>query len=99
MLNIGYIDPSAWPTGSALSPLRIKKKKTKRKNSIKKNIWDQTEKQNKTKQNGTKKQKTGWAWFEKNNLVISKQFFSAVDAVWGWGSCIYHEFKYIFEEN
>ena len=33
------------------------------------------------------------------NFVTSKQFFSAIDAVWSWWSCIYHEFKNIFEEN
>ena len=33
------------------------------------------------------------------NFVISKQFFSVIDAVWSWWSCIYHEFKYTFEEN
>ena len=33
------------------------------------------------------------------NFVTSKQFFSAIDAVWSWWSCIYHEFKYTFEEN
>ena len=27
------------------------------------------------------------------NFVTSKQFFSAIDAVWSWWSCIYHEFK------
>ena len=32
------------------------------------------------------------------NFVISKPFFSSVDAVWSWWSCIYHEFKYTFEE-
>ena len=35
----------------------------------------------------------------KINFAISKQFFSALDAVWSWWSCIYHEFKYTFEEN
>ena len=35
----------------------------------------------------------------KINFVISKQFFSAIDAVWSWWNCIYHEFKYTFEEN
>ena len=35
----------------------------------------------------------------KINFVISKQFFSAIDTVWNWWSCIYHEFKYTFEED
>ena len=32
------------------------------------------------------------------NFVISKPFFSAIDAVWSWWSCLYHEFKYTFEQ-
>ena len=35
----------------------------------------------------------------KINFVKSKQFFSAIDAVWSWWSSIYHEFKRTFEEN
>ena len=27
------------------------------------------------------------------HFVISKQFFSALDAVWSWWSCIYNKFK------
>ena len=33
--------------------------------------------------------------FWRINFVISQLFFSAIDAVWSWWSCSYHEFKYI----
>ena len=32
-------------------------------------------------------------------VFISKQVFSAIDAVWSWWSCICHKYKYTFEEN
>ena len=35
-----------------------------------------------------------WHTIWKINFVMSKQFFSAIDAVWSCWSCIYHEFKY-----
>ena len=32
-------------------------------------------------------------------FIILKPFFSAVNAVWSWWSCIYHEFKDTSGEN
>ena len=105
-----YIDPSSWPAGSAV---RIKKKRPKGKIVFKKET-KQKKKRYKETENSvagsrirficTFKQLldhcttvTHMIW--KFNFVISKQFFSAIDAVWSWWSCIYHEFKYTFEEN
>ena len=34
-------------------------------------------------------------WFEKFILLYQNNFFSAIDAVWSWWSCIYREFKAI----
>ena len=41
-------------------------------------------------------------WFEKLLLLYQNHFLVCQrlkDAVWSWRSCIYHEFKYICEEN
>ena len=92
--------------------LKNKEKKAKRKNSVKKR--NQTGKTVKTVQK-TKNSVAGsrirlictckqlldhcTTMIRKINFVISKQCFSAIVAVWSWWSCIYHEFKYTFEDN
>ena len=106
-----YIDPSAWPAGSVV---RIKKKRPKGKIVLKKEIEQKKKEtvQRNRKQRRRESnrvylhvQATPWSLHHshtliwKINFVISKQFFSAIDAVWTWCSCIYHQFKYTFEEN
>ena len=101
---------SAWPAGSAV---RIKKKRPKGKKVLKKET-KQKKKRYKATENSVAGSRTRFICAFKQlldhcttvthmiwkiNFVISKQFFSAIDAVWSWWSCIYHEFKYTFEEN
>ena len=91
-----------------------KEKKAKRKNSVKKRPkgrGQKTVQRNRSSVAGSRTRficrckqlldhcttVTHMIW--KINFVISKQFFSAMDAVWSWWSCIYHEFKYRFEKN
>ena len=107
-----YIDPS---TGSAGSAVKIKNNRTKgkivlkTKSKRKKNGAKKKEK----KENSVAGSRTRFICPCKQpldhctithmiwhiNFVISKQFFSAIDAVWSFWSCIYDEFKYTFEEN
>ena len=105
-----YVDPSAWPAGSAV---KIKEKRPKGKMVVKKR--DQTlKKRYKETENSVAGSRIRFICTSEQlllhcttvthmiwdiNFVIWKQFFSAIDAVWSWWSCIYHEFKYAFEEN
>ena len=90
-----------------------KEKKAKRKNSV--NKRDQTgKKRYKETENSVTGSRTRFICTCKQlldhcttvtrmiwqiNFAISKHFFPAIDAVWSCWSCIYHEFKYTFEEN
>ena len=57
--------------------------------------------------NGKKKAKRKNSVLKKKKKTVQrnrkqrdwKKIFSAIDAVWGWWSCIYHEFKFTFEEK
>ena len=106
-----YIDPS---TGSAGSAVKIKNNRTKGKIVLKtksKRKKNGAKKKKKRKQRRRESnpvylplQATPWPLHHYThewhiNFVISKQFFSAIDAVWSFWSCIYDEFKYTFEEN
>ena len=94
--------------------IKNKEKKAKRKNSAKKERLNREKKLYKETENSVVGSRTRFICTFKQlldhcttvthliwkiNYVISKQFFSAVDAVWSWWSCIYHELKYTFEEN
>ena len=91
-----------------------KEKKAKRKNSVKKKETKQEKKRYKETENSVAGSRTRFICTCEQllehctivthiigniNFVISKQFFSAIDAVLSWRSCIYHEFRYKFEEN
>ena len=90
-----YIDPSAWPAGSAV---KTKKKKPKGKIVLKK----KKNKKNKETENSVAGSRTRFIWrckqlldqcttvthmTWKNNFVTSKQFFSPIQPVWRWWSC------------
>ena len=97
------IDPSGWLARWAV---RIKKKKAKRKSSVKKRPNRKKKKTYKDTENSVAGVEPGLQVCKQLldhcttlTHVIKKIILSYLFAFWSWCSCIYHEFKYTFEEN
>ena len=96
------IDPSGWLARWAV---RIKKEKAKRKSSVKnrpnrkkENVQRYRKQCRGSRTRLTRVQATPWP-LHHTDTHDEKIILSYLFSFWSWCSCIYHEFKYAFEEN